>query len=132
MQHVADPACAGCHKLIDPVGFGLEAYDGIGRFRRTEGGKPVDASGELLGAGDAEGRFVGGVELAGRLARSAEVRSCVAGLWLHFAVGRPVGPADACSADTIKAEFAAAGHDVRKLLLAIVKTDAFRYGRKAP
>jgi hypothetical protein len=129
-QHTVDPTCAGCHKMIDPIGFGFEAYDGIGRFRRTDAGRPVDASGEIVGAGDLDGRFDGAVDLAGRLARSEQVRGCVGGLWLQFAIGRPTGPADACSTSTAMAEFAASGYDVRKLLLSIVATDAFRYGRK--
>ena len=48
-QHSSDPACAGCHKLIDPLGFGLENYDAIGRYRENENGKPVDASGVITG-----------------------------------------------------------------------------------
>jgi len=46
-QHRADPACAGCHNLMDPVGFALENYDAIGRRRTTEDGARVDATGSL-------------------------------------------------------------------------------------
>jgi len=46
-QHRANPACAGCHKLMDPIGFSLENYDAVGRWRTTEGGVPVDAAGSL-------------------------------------------------------------------------------------
>jgi hypothetical protein len=46
-QHRADPNCASCHKLIDPVGFALENFDAIGRWREREAGQPVDASGGL-------------------------------------------------------------------------------------
>jgi hypothetical protein len=47
MQHRADPTCASCHNLIDPVGFSLENFDAIGRWRMLEEEKPVDASGGL-------------------------------------------------------------------------------------
>ena len=46
-QHRDNPACAGCHKLMDPVGFSLENYDAVGRWRTVEDGKPIDASGGL-------------------------------------------------------------------------------------
>ena len=46
-QHRANPACAGCHKLMDPVGFSLENFDAVGRWRTTEDGKPIDATGGL-------------------------------------------------------------------------------------
>ena len=46
-EHRANPACAGCHKLMDPVGFALENYDAVGRWRATDGGATVDASGGL-------------------------------------------------------------------------------------
>jgi hypothetical protein len=46
-QHRADSACASCHELIDPVGFSLENFDAVGRWRDLEGGRPVDAAGGL-------------------------------------------------------------------------------------
>jgi hypothetical protein len=46
-EHRANPACASCHKLMDPIGFAFENYDAIGRYRTAEEGKPVDASGAL-------------------------------------------------------------------------------------
>src|SRR5215469_7190152 len=46
-EHRANPACAGCHKLMDPVGFALENYDAVGRWRTTENGAPVDSAGGL-------------------------------------------------------------------------------------
>ena len=41
-EHRANPACAGCHKLMDPVGFSLENYDAVGRWRTAEDGKPIE------------------------------------------------------------------------------------------
>jgi hypothetical protein len=49
-QHRTDPACSGCHAKIDPIGFALENYDVVGKWRTVDAGKPVDASGQLPGA----------------------------------------------------------------------------------
>jgi hypothetical protein len=124
--HTSVAACAGCHTLMDPIGFGLENYDGIGKYRTIEEGRPVDSSGELTGAGSASGKFNGVVELAGRLARSEELRSCVTSVWFRYALGRA---ADDCTLDSAKGEFSAANYDIRKLLMSVAKADAFRYGR---
>jgi hypothetical protein len=54
-QHRANPPCSGCHKLIDPVGFSLENFDAVGRWRTGEGGTPIDASGSLPDGGNFAG-----------------------------------------------------------------------------
>jgi hypothetical protein len=46
-QHRDNPACSGCHQLMDPVGFALENYDAVGRWRAVEEGKPIDVAGSL-------------------------------------------------------------------------------------
>jgi hypothetical protein len=128
-QHRSDPACAGCHNLIDPLGFGFEHYDGIGAWRATDANKPVDASGEVLGTEDIDGPFDGAPELARLLAESEQVRTCVAEQWFGFAFGRPPAEDDTCSFDTMSVAFAESDHDIRELLLAMVTTDSFRHRR---
>jgi hypothetical protein len=54
-QHMQDPACAGCHKLMDPIGLGLENYDGIGVFRTVENGVVLDTSETVDDLGDFDG-----------------------------------------------------------------------------
>jgi len=128
-QHSEDPFCAGCHKLMDPIGLGFESFDGIGRFRTTEQGMPIDDSGELI-ATDVDGTFTGAAALGQRLAASADVQACVVTQWFRFGYGRaedPVG--DACSLATLNQTFAAAGGNVRELLIALTQTDAFLYRR---
>src|SRR5207245_500435 len=95
--HSQDPACSGCHKLMDPIGFGFEAYDGIGRFRTQDGNGPVQTTGEIISTRDADGPFDGAVELATRLAASGQVRECVAKNWFRFASGRAETADDTCS-----------------------------------
>ena len=62
-QHSTDPLCKGCHSQMDPIGFGLEGFDAIGRFRTLEHGLPVDDSGYLTDA-DVTGPFRGPAQLA--------------------------------------------------------------------
>jgi Protein of unknown function (DUF1592)/Protein of unknown function (DUF1588)/Protein of unknown function (DUF1587)/Protein of unknown function (DUF1585)/Protein of unknown function (DUF1595)/Planctomycete cytochrome C len=54
-QHRANPVCAGCHKVMDPIGFALENFDGIGRWRNTEDGARIDTSGTLFNGGNVDG-----------------------------------------------------------------------------
>jgi cytochrome c553 len=54
-KHRANPTCAGCHKVMDPIGFALESYDGIGRWRRTEDGALIDTSGTLFNGANVDG-----------------------------------------------------------------------------
>ncbi len=129
-QHTSDPTCAGCHALIDPIGFGLENFDGIGAFRTMEGDLPVDASGELVST-DVDGPFDGGVELAQRLAHSALVQECVTRQWFRFAFGRGETKDDACTMESLLGTFEESGHDVRVLLREIALSNAFKY-RKGP
>lgn len=128
-QHEADPACSGCHKLMDPIGFGFESYDAIGRFRSTDGGKPVDAHGEIVNTDEIDGKFEGVAELGQKLASSAQVQDCVARQWFRFALSRFEQDPDSCSMKQITDTFQAADADLNTLPAAVVATDAFLYRR---
>jgi hypothetical protein len=54
-RHRANPVCAGCHKVMDPIGFALESFDGIGRWRSTQDGAPIDTSGTLFNGANVDG-----------------------------------------------------------------------------
>jgi hypothetical protein len=126
-QHRTDPSCAGCHKRMDPIGFGFEHYDAIGAWRKVEGAFPVDAVGMISGTSDAAGPFDGAVALGARLAASQQVRRCIATQWFRSALGRLERDADAASLEAAYQAFARAGFDVRALIVAIAMSDAFRY-----
>jgi hypothetical protein len=130
MEHEQDAVCAGCHYLMDPIGFGFEHYDPLGLWRDTDQGQPIDASGVVSRSQDANGPFDGAVALAQRLAQSDEVRACVVSQWFTYGQGRPVTSEDGCSIGTLQTAFAAAHFDIKELLLALTQTDAFLY-RKA-
>jgi hypothetical protein len=125
-QHSEDPTCRGCHRLMDPIGFGFENYDAVGRFRTEDNGVPIDATGEVTES-DIEGSFDGAVDLAHKLASSREVESCYALMWFRFGYGRGESKDDSCSLDAIESAFAASGGDIKALLVALTLTDAFRY-----
>jgi hypothetical protein len=128
-QHTASPSCAGCHTLIDGIGFTFERFDQFGRYRQLENGLPVDESGEVVDSGDPllDGVLSGASELATRMAESPVVRDCVATQWYRYAMGRVEDASDTCSLDAAKARFATSQGNFRELLLGIVMSEAFRY-----
>jgi hypothetical protein len=128
-QHSADQRCATCHRLLEGVGFGLEEYDQLGRYRTEEYGLLVDASGNLLDSGDStvDGAFSGAQELASKLASSTQVQACLATQWFRYGMGRGEQPEDVCSLSQIKDEFASTGGDFRELLVSMATTNAFRF-----
>jgi hypothetical protein len=123
--HTADASCAACHQLMDPIGFGFEGYDAIGRFRAMDGGRAVDDSGSITSTTDANGPFQGARQLAERLAGSAQVRDCVATQWFRYAMGRYDGAGDMCSLAPLRQAFGATGGDLQELLVALTQTEAF-------
>lgn len=127
-QHSTDPLCQTCHRLIDPLGFAFENFDAVGRYRTSEQGHPVDASGELIGT-DVDGPFANLDELAARLRRSETVRSCVSRQWFRFVTQRFERPDDGCSMQALNQAFAASGYRFDSLRAAIVETPAFRMRR---
>ncbi|MGZ3474233.1 MAG: DUF1592 domain-containing protein [Polyangiales bacterium] len=125
--HDKNPACSGCHHLMDPIGLGFEHFDAIGKWRDTEGPIPIDATGQILDSQDVDGKFDGARELSQKLATSQQVQSCVVTQWFRFAYGRGEQEDDACSLQTVNQLFQASGGDMRELLVALTQTDAFRY-----
>jgi hypothetical protein len=128
-QHEVDPACSSCHQVMDPIGFGFENFDAVGRYRKTDNGVAVDASGEVLMTADIDGKFIGVAELGKKLAGSAEVQACVGRQWFRFFLNRFEQEVDNCSMKSIVDNFKASNNDLNSLPLALVQTDAFLYRR---
>lgn len=95
-EHVENPRCAGCHGIIDGIGFGFEEFDGIGAFRATENGLPVDSGGTILGTGEIDGTYQGVGELATRLSGSQRLVDCYLRQAYRYAMGQvePQGSTD--------------------------------------
>jgi hypothetical protein len=127
-RHRADPECAGCHNLMDVLGYGFESFDDVGRFRTTDNGSPVDDSGEFVGT-DIDGAFKGPVQLAQRLAKSEQAQRCVSKQWFRYALGRMETELDACTLDAVYRNFQKSELRLPDLLMALVESDGFRIRR---
>ena len=119
--HVASPACAGCHTLMDPLGLALEKMDGIGIERDDENGQPIDPSGALDGEpfDDAPG-------LGATLAKSPQLSPCLVSSLFKYALGRDPVAGERALLAYLQERFAASGYRLRDLLRLIVLSDAFR------
>ncbi len=123
--HEFDPRCATCHDKIDPLGFALEHFDGVGRFRLLESKHPIDATGTLTFAKPG-GDFDGEPALSRLLAESDDARSCYVKQWFRFAFGRRELSQDDATLRELSRRFAEHGYDVRVLPRAIAESVAFR------
>jgi hypothetical protein len=112
---------------MDPVGLGFEHFDGVGRWRDVDGGRPIDATGELVDTQDVDGPFDGVVELASKLSQSAQVEQCMVRQWFRFGYGRGESDADQCTLAALDAAFAQSHGDINQLLIALTQTDVFFY-----
>jgi hypothetical protein len=121
--HRANDACASCHSRMDPVGFALENFDAVGRWRETEAGKPVDATGALLNGSE----FVGTSGLEQALASHPElfVRTLTEKL-MTFALGRGVEYYDAPAIRKIVAQARDDEYRFSQLVMGIVQSTPFR------
>ena len=128
-RHRANPTCASCHSRIDGLGFALENYDVLGRWRDEDGGKPVDNSGEL-----ADGtKFRGAEELKAVLLERKDVflRNLTNKL-LGYALGRGLTLKDSCTVDDIVGQVKARDYSSQALIEAIVLSVPFRYQAPRP
>jgi len=124
MQHRANPTCGACHNRIDPIGFGLENYDVLGRWRTEDGGKPIDSKGELPDGAT----FDGPDQLkAVLLAKKDLFIRHLASKMLGFALGRGLTLEDSCTVDQIVAEVEKNDYKAHALVHAIVASVPFRY-----
>jgi len=123
-QHRANPACASCHNRIDPLGFALENYDVLGRWRTEDADKPIDAKGELPDGT----RFDGPDELKAALMQKKGlfVRNLTNKV-LGYALGRGLTLQDSCTVDSIVAEVERSNYSSHALINAIVMSVPFRY-----
>ncbi len=126
-EHRANPACAVCHKVMDPLGFSLENFDAVGRWRVVDAGAPIDASGELL-----DGTAVAGpAQLRQALLNHAD--SFVGTLTeklLIYALGRGLDYNDAPVVRAIVHESAKDKYRFSDLVMGIVKSNQFQMRRK--
>jgi hypothetical protein len=131
-EHVSSPACAACHKDIDPLGLAFEHYDSVGRYRTNDGLSAVDASGTFTNVrDDLKGTFANAGEMVEKLAESSEVEDCTSRQWFRFALGRVESFDDACTVAALQGDFDASQGNVTQLLASIARSEAFRHVRSA-
>ncbi len=136
--HLANPACASCHQLIDPIGYGLEKYDGIGGFReqmrveiptfnRRQNAKsvmvPINSSGWVTGIQQSE--FSTPRELGKILAGSPQCQECVVKQFFRYASGRHEEPGDKAVIRRASDDFRASGYRFQEMVVSLVKWSEF-------
>jgi hypothetical protein len=127
--HRSNPSCASCHRVMDPIGLGLENFNAIGRFRTEDAGKPIVASGEL-----ADGRsFTSAVQLSETLAQDQpKLVAHFCSKLLTYALGRGLVTADQCALGKIETYTQERQSTVRSVIEAIVMSEPFRWTEVAP
>lgn len=126
-QHRADALCASCHARMDPIGFALENFDGIGAWREKDAGEKIDAAGELL-TGE---KFSNHSELLAILAKQKKEQfvRALADKMLTYALGRGLEYYDKCALDEITTRLAARDYKFSELVMGIVKSTPFQKRR---
>ena len=127
--HRSNPACASCHSLMDPIGFGLENFDGIGKWRdRDTDGSLIDATGVLPD----NKTFNGAKELAAALKTDPRLPGCVVSKVFTYALGRGPTAADACAIEDITRAFESRGNRLADLFVVIATSAPFVQRRGEP
>lgn len=118
--HNEEASCAGCHKIMDPIGLAMEQYDGAGQFRTTENGATIDTSGDLDGIA-----FTDAVSLGAALHANPAATECVAGRLFAYGAGRSPRSSEREWLSYLHEGFAADNYRFTELLRRIVLSDAF-------
>jgi hypothetical protein len=126
-QHRAGAICASCHKLMDPIGFALESFDAVGKYRLfDENYEPIDNSGDY-----ADGSTIDGLPGLRKvlMARSAQVNANITKTLMTYALGRGVEYYDAPAVRAILRDAAAQNYRLSSIVLGIVKSAPFQMRR---
>ncbi len=118
--HRANPVCAGCHKLTDPIGLALENFDGAGQFRDNERGAPIDTTGSLDGR-----EFTDALGLGQALHDHPALPACLVRRVYSYAIGSPVPASDKTALPQLTKGFAEAGYRLPELLRAVALSSGF-------
>jgi hypothetical protein len=125
-----DAPCVNCHQQFNPIGYLFGHYDAAGRYVDTSlSGREIDSAATLRNLGEIDGDYEDAVELAHALADSNEVRECVAGHWLRYAMGRPLRPRDARSVNLARTALRESAGDFSSLMRIIATGPGFRFYR---
>ena len=124
-MHSAQPACVGCHKYIDPAGFGFEHFDAVGRYRTVEKEVvQIDASGILETAAGTKLVYSNSAEYAEQLTGSTQMRSCVSRRFLEHYLSQELS-ANACELRKYQEQLDTREHTVKSLLDSLIQLESF-------
>ncbi|MFN7921444.1 MAG: DUF1592 domain-containing protein [Bryobacteraceae bacterium] len=136
--HLASPICASCHNLVDPIGYGLEKFDGIGarrekmkvdvpRYNRREQNKtvevPIDNSGWVAGIQDS--KFSSPKQLGNLLSANVQCQECVVKQYFRYAMGRHETTADRAVIERVTEDFRKSGFKFQQLMISLLKWTEF-------
>jgi hypothetical protein len=124
--HTSPAACAGCHGLINAPGYALERFDGMGAWRETDNGEPVDPTGSFPLDGD-KTSVDGPIDLVQQLAESEAAGACYLKQWYTYGFAREESDADACTIEVLNERFREGGYSPKEMLVAFTLTKTFRY-----
>jgi len=124
-SHRQNPACSGCHAIMDPIGLALEHFDGIGAFRANDKGLVIDATGELDGV-----KFDGARQLGAALKNHPESCACIARQLYRYAMAHVENAGEEAAIITLSRAFQDSGYRFRALVENVVKSPAFVYAAK--
>ena len=119
--HLEDPTCAACHQLMDPIGLGFENFDGIARWRDTENGATIDASGQLEGED-----FKDAWELGQLVADHASLGPCFTQHLYRYSTGHSIVDGEQDLVGWLSDGFAQSGFSFKELLVDTILSDGFR------
>lgn len=117
-------SCRSCHGMINPLGFTLEHFDAVGRYRTEEKGKPIDATGSYETRSGESVKFNGVPDLAAYLTTSSEAHSAFVQQLFHYLVKQPIGAFDRQELPELRRFFVAHDFNIRKLTVEIMASSA--------
>ena len=123
VQHMEDPSCKSCHQGMDPIGFALEPFDAIGRFRTTDQGQPIDPSGEVPDLGV----FEGPGDLATLVHDDPRSATCMVKKLFRHSMGHLETKGERPAVIALGDGFIADGHSLQSLLADLCVSPAFRF-----
>jgi hypothetical protein len=124
-EHLSQSSCASCHKLMDPIGLGFEHFDAVGRYRTTDRGLTIDASGNL----DTVGNFKDARTLAALLKNDPRVAACITRVVFRHIAAHIETQGEQSTLQQIEKNVRERGFNFRTLLVEQVASDAFRYAK---
>lgn len=126
-DHVVNPSCASCHLMMDPLGLGLENFDGLARHRTTEQGTVIDATGELDGQS-----FDGPASLAEAVAKHPDFPRCITRHLYRYATGRLEGDGEEELLGWLRDALEHEDFRLKPLLKHVAMSEGFRLATEAP